>query len=453
MRSDAVGQPSPEDKPPQADGGEAPAPAAGDAGPAALPPFPGPVGYVQLWFPVSSETFVFREVSQLRAMGVPVHIYTLYGESSSNLSREMREYDGPMDHLGLPAFFRLFASFFRFLRKRPGFVLNLVKTYFFRRMRNLESLGENSWCFMAGFPLAEMAMRDGIRLLHSPWANGPATAALVASRLTGIPFAFTGRAGDIYPQDGLLREKAEAAAFIRTNNAANVPWLSSFCPKGQESKVHLVYNSLTMVTRTECTCPCRPPIHVLAVGRFARKKGFPYLLTAIARLRRENFPVQLTLVGDGSWRRRIERQIREQKLEDCVQLPGFVPNDHLLTFMQTHDMLVVPSVIHANGDRDGIPNVIMEALSNHMPVIATDVCGISEIIHPGETGILLPQRDADAIAEAIRWSAGHREEIMAMARRGHALVEEVFDARRNIRMLYDLYADACRKGDAGGERA
>ena len=404
----------------------------------------GPIAYVLLWFPVSSETFIFREVQQLRAMGLPMVIYTCYSERPRGLSKEMKAYDGLLRHMGIRYFARLFSSFFRFLRKDPRLVLELLRTYFFRRMRNLETQGENAWCFMAGFPLAEMALKDGVRLLHAHWANGPATAALVASRLSGIPFAFTGHAGDIYPQDGLLREKAAEAVFIRTNNAANVPWLRSFCPAGQEDKVRLVYNSLTLVTRTHCACRCESPIRLLAVGRLCRKKGFPYLLTAVARLRREGFPVLLTLVGDGNWRRRIERQVRELGLEDCVTMPGFVPNDQVVGFMENHDMMVVPSVVHANGDRDGIPNVIMEALSNHMPVIATDVCGISEIIHDHETGLLLPQRDAAAIADAIRWSAGHRDEIVAMAEKGHALVLDIFDAQRNIRALYDIYTEAAR---------
>ena len=123
---------------------------------------------------------------------------------------------------------------------------------FFHRMRNMESLGENLWCFMAGFLLAELCVRDGVKLIHSPWANGPATASWVASRLTGIPFAFTGRAGDIYPEDGLLREKSADALFIRTNNHANVSWLRKFCPAGQEYKVHAIYNSLTFTPKGQC---------------------------------------------------------------------------------------------------------------------------------------------------------------------------------------------------------
>ena len=390
----------------------------------AAPPFS--LAYVLLWFPLSSETFIFREIVQLMALGLPVRVYTMYGKALKGCSQEMRDFPGPVRRMGATAFFRIWAAFFRALRREPGKVWRLLREGCFRRMRNLESLGENLWCFMAGFLLAEQCRTDGISLIHSSWANGPATAAWVASRLTGIPFAFTGRAGDIYPQDGLLREKARDALFIRTNNQANVGWLQSFCPPRQRDKVRLVYNSLTFTERTECALPMRPPYRLLAVGRFARTKGFPELLTAMARLRREQVPVRLTLVGDGGWRRKLTALRRRLRLTGCVDMPGFLPHDRL------------------RGDRDGIPNVIMEALSHRMPVVATDVCGISEVIRDGETGLLVPQRDPRALAQAVRRMLEDREQALRMAEAGRALVEQMFDRDTNITALRDLYLSADR---------
>ena len=172
------------------------------------------VAYVLLWFPLSSETFIFREVVQLMARGLPVRAYTMYGKSLSGCSEEMRKFTGPVERMGVGGTVRILRAFIRALSRNPLKVWGLMRKGFFHRMRNMESLGENLWCFMAGFLLAELCVRDGVKLIHSPWANGPATASWVASRLTGIPFAFTGRAGDIYPEDGLLREKSADALFI-----------------------------------------------------------------------------------------------------------------------------------------------------------------------------------------------------------------------------------------------
>ena len=403
-------------------------------------PFPGACAYVLLWFPLSSETFIFREVRGLQERGMPIDVFSLYADKPAGQSREMRGYQGRVMRLGAKATWTLFTTFLSHVRKTPRLVWRLTREVLFRRLRSLEALGENAWAFFAGFWRADRAREAGVTLFHAPWANGPATAAWVASRVSGIPFSFAGRAGDIYPQDGLLPEKIRDASFVRTNNQADVAWLERHAPKGSEGKVKLVYNSLTLETATTCACPCQPPYRILAVGRFCRTKGFPYLLTAIARLRRERFPVRLTLVGDGVWKRRILHQIKRLRLEDAVDLPGFVPHDGIAGYMQSHDMLVMPSVVHSNGDRDGIPNVIMEALSHAMPVAASDVCGIAEVVRDGETGLLFPQRDARAIAHAIRWVCGHREEAMAMARRGRKLVAAMFDAEANTARLYELYA-------------
>lgn len=413
------------------------------------------IAYVLLWFPLSSETFIFREVVQLMRLGLSIRVYTIYGKALKGCSREMQAFPGPVRRMGMRAFFMLWRAFFRAMRHNPGTVLQLMREGFFRRMRNLESLGENLWCFLAGFLLAEQCRADGITLIHAAWANGPATAAWVASRLTGIPFAFTGRAGDIYPQDGILREKSRDALFIRTNNLANVRWLQSFCEPDQRHKVRHIYNCLTFSQSGKCRLAMQKPYRLLAVGRFARTKGFPELLTAMARLQRERVPVRLTLVGDGLWRRKLSSLRKRLYLTEVVDMPGFVPHDQLRGFMQNHDVLVVPSVVHRNGDRDGIPNVIMEALSHCMPVIATDVCGIAEVIRDGETGLLVPQRDPRALALAVRRILEDKEQARRMAEAGQALVQRMFDGNANIAALRDLYASQVRRwrADQPGETA
>lgn len=408
--------------------------------------------YVLLWFPLSSETFVFREVLQLQALGLPIHAYTAYGASLKGCSQEMRDFQGPLTRLGMAAWWRILRAFGRECIKRSQHTWGLMREGLFRRMRCLETLAENTWCFFAAFRLAELLRQDGMELIHTPWGNGPGTMAWIASRLTGIPFIMTGRAGDIYPPDGVLAEKLRDAILVRTNNAANVRYLADQCPPGQEDKVRLVYNSLTFKSRMQSAVPMEPPYRILAVGRLVRTKGFDVLLTAMARLKRENFACRLTLVGDGWRRRSLQRQIRRLHLEDAVDMPGFVPHDHLLRFMAGHDMLVMPSVVDETGDRDGIPNVIMEALSNRLPVVATDVCGITEVVRHGETGLIVPQRDPAELARAIRRMAEDREAALRMAESGKTLVETMFDADVNIRALFALYCEAWARAEqsAGG---
>lgn len=397
------------------------------------------VAYVLLWFPLASETFIYREICELMKIGLRIRVYTMYGKAMKGCSSDMKTFPGPVERMGLKSIFSIFGAMFRAFRRNPRKVANLFRQGFFRRMRNLEAQAENSWCFMAGFLLAEKCRQDGMDLIHSSWANGPATAAWVASRLSGIPFAFTGRAGDIYPQDGLLSEKSADALFIRTNNAANVEWLRKFCPKGEKDKVKLVYNNLTFPKLESKMPPDPPPYRILAIGRMVRTKGFPELLTAVARLRREGLPVHLAIVGDGSWRKKLLRMRGDLKLENCISMPGFVPHDQLRDLSKKYHLLVVPSVIHKNGDRDGIPNVIMEAMNAGLPVVASDVCGISEVVKNGETGLLVPQRNPAALADAMRYMLENPEFAQKTARSGKKLVHELFNTSKNTLALADLY--------------
>ncbi|MDR0466199.1 MAG: glycosyltransferase family 4 protein [Deltaproteobacteria bacterium] len=397
--------------------------------------------YVQLWFPSASETFVFREVCALRDKGLPIYIYTLYGLNTRGCSERMRSYNGPLTRFGLRALWRVLSAFCRELFHRPGRTFALMRCCLLRRMRDLETLGENSWCFFAGFAVAEAARRDGIELLHAPWANGSSTAVWVASRLTGIPFAFTGRAGDMYPPDGLLREKLEACLFARTNTAANVRHMAVHAPAGHEDKIVLAYNILTLPNALPSRASVPPPHNILAVGRFVRTKGFAHLLTAMARLQRESFPCRLTLVGSGRLRASLRSLRARLRLEDCVSMPGFVSHDGIAALLQSCHMLVAPCVVTETGDRDGIPNVIIEALSQGVPVVATNVSGIGEVVVHNKTGLLVEQRNPRELADAIRTLAADRERALEMAEEGRRLVRRMFDPQTNIQALYDLYVE------------
>jgi len=404
------------------------------------------VAYVSLWFPVSSETFIFREVVQLRQKGLPIFVYTLYGRARKGLSDEMSCYNGPLTRIGLRHTFDVLKSFISYLYEKPAFTWQLMRECLFRKMRNLEAIAENSVCFFEAFYLAELLKKDNIQLIHSPWANGSATAAWVASLISGIPFAMTGRAGDIHPQDGLLWEKLRDCVFMRTNNNANIAYLASFCEPGQSKKIHLIYNSLTLKESVESNVYMQSPYKILAVGRFCRKKGFDILLLALYMLKQEGFLFNLTLVGDGFLRYQMRTLCKKLNLQNVVSMPGFVPNNKLVRYIENHDVMVVPSVINKGGDRDGIPNVIMEALSSRLPVIATDISGIGEVIKNNETGLLIPERDVEALTLAIKEMFADRENALRMAENGRKLVREMFDSEVNIQALYDLYTSeyACR---------
>jgi glycosyltransferase involved in cell wall biosynthesis len=399
------------------------------------------IAYVLLWFPLPSEMFIFREIKNLQGMGLPISVYSLYGPAKNGLSAEMRAASADVTRLGAASLFQVFRDVLAWRGRRPGLVKKLWATIPFRRWSCLEVAGESIWAFLAGFRLATLFEQGGVTHVHAAWANGPATAAWVAATLLDLPFSFSGRAGDIHPQDGALAEKMRAAAFVHTNNRANVSHLAGFVDEKDAAKIHLVYNSLTLKSRAKARVRMEPPYRLLAVGRFCRTKGFDVLLQACRLLDREGFPFQLTLVGagfQGPYLRFLRRQLG---LTSRVYLPGFVSHDRITELYASSDVFVMPSVIHKTGDRDGIPNVIMEALSHCLPVVATDISGIPEVIEDGVTGRLVPQRDPAALAGAIKAMAADRKSAMAMAAAGRKRVLAMFDPDKNTRAFFELYRD------------
>jgi glycosyltransferase involved in cell wall biosynthesis len=298
--------------------------------------------------------------------------------------------------------------------------------------------GENIWSFFCGFTLARRFEEEGVEHIHAPWANGPATAAWVASRLSGIPFSFAGKAHDIYPSDGALGEKMRDSVFVRTNNNNNVGHLSQFA-NGETDKIHLIYNGHTLSEVREAPVLMRPPFHIVALGRFAATKGYDILIQTLKILLDRGVDCRLTLAGSGPRSVYFKALVRKLGLVDRVAFPGYLTHDKVSELFHSADVFAMPSVIARSGDRDGIPNVIMEALLHRVPVVATDVTGIGEVIIDHETGLLLPEADPEGLADALSEMLSDRSAALAMAEKGRDRVRAQFDPEVNHRKVLELF--------------
>jgi len=399
------------------------------------------IAYILLWFPKPSETFIFREVMDLWQMEAPVTVYTLYGELRKKLSPEMASVSHKVERLGVPFLRRLPKDVNYWWVRDRRTTLELFRTIPVRRWRSVEVGGENIWAFLCGFTLARLFQRDAIDHIHAPWANGPATAALVASKLTGIPYSFTGRAVDIYPPDGALEEKIRDAAFVTTETMINVPYLQQHADSHSE-KIRGIYNGVPLERFSEAAVPMKRPYRILALGRFDRIKAFHVLIRACGILKKRDVDFRLTLAGSG-WRKLYYKYLGWRcGISDRVSYPGYVSYDRVTELFSSSDVFVMASAVHRTGERDGLPTVIMEAFMHRLPVVATDVCGIPEVVHDGVTGCLVRQNDPDALADGIARMLSNREAALRMAERGRELVMEQFDPERNHRKILDLFVDA-----------
>lgn len=402
---------------------------------------PGPrIAYVLLWFPEPSQTFVLDEVNTLARLGLDVQVYTLYGPRSAPRLAGLARTLAPVHHLGLAATPRLLRDLLRLVRTRNSGATSFLRQVALRCWRSLETAGEALWAIFAGVHLAEVMAADGISHIHAPWANGPATAAWVASTLSGIPFSFSARAHDLYPPDGALEEKMAAAAFIRTNTLLNQQYLAGLCPP-LAGKVVNVYNGVSL-TPPASHAAGHPPYHLLAVGRLVPKKGFPVLLAACRLLAAAGLDFRLTLAGDGPERGKIRKLIDQPELAGRVNLPGWVPHRSMVQLLAQTDLLVMPSLIAPSGDRDGIPNVILESLLSEVPVVASAVAGIPEVIRDGGTGWLVAPGQPAALAQAVLAALADPGEAKRRAAHGHALVTREFNSERNYTRLKQLFEAA-----------
>ena len=198
--------------------------------------------------------------------------------------------------------------------------------------------------------------------------------------------------------------------------------------------IYRIYNGLDLDQFPYQIPRDRPP-HILAVGRLVEKKGFNHLINAIARLRRDGIACECTIIGEGGKRSELAAQITALGLDDQVHLIGNRTQAEVKAYLHHAAMLVAPCIISADGDRDGLPTILVEAMALGTPCISTDIVGIPELIHDGETGLLVPPHDPDALAAAITRlleKPAYGEHLAANAR---AHIEQHYDIHQNTAEL------------------
>ncbi|MEY2404614.1 MAG: hypothetical protein QOD38_2165 [Acidimicrobiaceae bacterium] len=286
------------------------------------------------------------------------------------------------------------------------------------------------------FPIAaawavEMADED-VDVVHAHFATHAALAAHIIHRLTGIPYTFTAHAHDIYVDQTMLAEKARCAAAVVTISDYNARTLQAIAGPSLHH-LHVIRCGVDLSR----FCPENGvPVEastkrVLCVAAFEEKKGHRHLLTALAQLRSRGLAVELVLVGDGELRPRLQRQAEELGIADAIHWRGRLESDAVLTEIRAADCFVLPSVVDRRGRMEGVPVALMEAMAVGVPVVATDVSGVCELVRPDDTGWLVPPGDPAALAEAI-----------AAVLEGHDVSTRVAAARNLVSRVHDLHANA-----------
>ncbi|NJD07835.1 MAG: glycosyltransferase family 4 protein [Methylococcaceae bacterium] len=352
------------------------------------------IGYVLKRFPHLSQTFILNEILELERQGLTVEIISL------RLPRD----DEPRHH--------------RLAQLRAGV------TYI---------SGEEAAEDVAGW-----ARRLGLQHLHAHFATGAADTAMKAAALTGLPYSFTAHARDIYHQgvdSQALAERMGRARFVVTVSDYNQSYLENLASsRGTGGRILRLYNGLDL----NCFAPVqgqREPGLIVAIGRLVPKKGFADLVEACAVLDRSGREFRCLIVGDGPERTALERAIRHHRLERRVKLAGAMAQAEVLAALGRAELFALPCIVGDDGDRDGLPTVILEAMALGIPVVSTRLAGIPEMVLNRRTGLLVQQGAVDQLANAMAELLASPDLRHTLSRNGLAHMREHFDLQHNARRL------------------
>jgi glycosyltransferase involved in cell wall biosynthesis len=397
----------------------------------------GTVVYVVGTYPLVTTTFIDREISALRGLGVDVRIVAVRRPpADAPLSSEQRELARGTSYLIPIAWRRLVAAHLRFLLTRPSVYLGTLAHLVTRPHPDLRARTKTILHFGEGVYAAHVIGDGDVRELHAHFADRAATIALVASRLLRRAFSLSVHAGaDIFVRPVLLREKFTAARHVVTCTSDNKAHLARLVGHDLDRKISIVPHGLDLSGQGAGRPAANGLPVVLAVGQLAERKGFAHLVAACDLVRNHGQRFLCRIIGGGPQRAGLEELIASLSLRDTVSLLGPLPHEAVVDHYRRATMLVLPCVRTADGDVDGIPNVLMEAMAFGIPVVSSDLPAVRELITDGVDGLLVPGGDAERLADAVRRLLDEpqlRRRLGAEARR---TVAERFDVAKNVRRL------------------
>jgi glycosyltransferase involved in cell wall biosynthesis len=397
------------------------------------------IAYITTYFPLLTQTFVYREVLQLKKNGISVRCFsvkrpkTVVGEVA-DLQKETT-YLWPLNPI-------LFSkAHFYFLKKNPKAYFN---TFDFQwRSGKGKAQGRRRYLihFLEGVYFAYLCVTREVEHIHAHFAHGPASVALVANQLTKIPFSFTAHANDIFVNTWLLAEKIRAAKFVVTISQFNKKHLAALVNRTEDQKIVVVPCGVSL-DEFKPGGKASPKVkNILAVGRLVEKKGFKYLLHACKLLKDWGLSFNCTIIGNGEQRELLFRLTEELDVQDKVCFTGALGPEEVRQHLKRSDVFVLPAVMGRDGDRDGIPVSLMEAMAAGVPCISTYVSGIPELISHGRNGRLVPPEDIFDLACALKELLLNDTLRTRLGQEARNTVEQGFNLEINVRKLARLFLE------------
>lgn len=386
------------------------------------------VGYVTKMFPRFSETFVLTELLQLERLGYEVEIFSLRPPADGRFHAKLADLRAPVTYLT--------SSGIRAADLWSEFAATDELDELGELGPHLDELLRLDYrSALQAVQLARHCRRLGLTHLHAHFASAGTTVARVAARIAGISYGFTAHAKDIYcevDQDDLRRKLRDAVDVVTVSDFNRDYLTSEF--GADADRVRRVYNGLDL-DAFEFSDPSERSATIAAVGRLVEKKGFDVLLDALALLLADGHQVDLVLIGSGVLEGALRAQAERLGLADRVTMLGGLPQHRVAEVVANAAVFAAPCVVGEDGNRDGLPTVLLEAMALGTPCVATPVTGIPEIIEHEVTGLLVPERDPRALADALNRLLDDPVLRSGLAKAARDLVETEFDARRQAALV------------------
>lgn len=410
-----------------------------------------PVGYLLKRFPRLSETFILNEMLALERLGVRLNVFSLMRPEEAMVHRAIEALRAQVTY-----FPEDWAAKFAAVAKAHASMAIAEPLRYLRALglalwwcvRARKPLGVCKQFLRAGF-VALHCRRQAIVHLHAHFANAPTMVAHLVGVMCDIPHSFTTHAKDLYlTRPAVLRARVRRASFVLTCTRYNVAYLRSVLPPHEWDKVHLVYHGIDLAAfpfgspktaaDSRRTAGAGAIPLVLSVGRLVPKKGLKDLIAACQLLHQRDVRFRCVIVGEGPLRREIEDQIESLGLKGVVSLLGAMAHEDLIPIYREASVFALVPQITADGDRDGIPNVLAEAMASGVPVVSSSVSGIPELVEHGRTGLLVGPGDPAALARAVEdllTNSALSKRLAAAARRKMEDHFECWETARSVRTL------------------
>ncbi len=396
------------------------------------------IGYVVSTWPRLSQTFVLNEILALERRGLSVRIFSVKDPDGEPSHAKLAKVHAPVKYLSFRCRRRaILGSNLRIARDLPGgYVRTLLLALRYGRLGVLR-------CFFQAGYLADFLRRGPVTHLHAHFATAPALVAMFTHELVDIPYSFTAHARDIYvdTEPELLRAEAQRARAVITCTEYNRQYLSSQIDSASSGKLRCIYHGLDL-SQFKFTWPRAsdpgPPV-ILSVARLVEKKGLGDLIMAADILRRRGQFFQVEIIGSGPQQQALENQVTRLGLNNYVRLVGAQTQDMVCRAYQRASIFALPCVVAGDGDRDGIPNVLLEAMGSGLPVVSTPVSGIPELIESERDGLLIPPNDPARLADALDRLLTCAELRERLGRAARAEIEAHFSLDRSATQLLALF--------------